>query len=286
MRCTVISIAITVLLGVTAVPAHAAGSGDGGLDNGPGGPHVSVGLEVVAPGGDGSQSYTPDDEHAPRPIRYEAVPAQSPPPGLDNLCNAASGAVAPGEIAWGWWYTIVAIDNATGAVLSRDVVCVPLPIAGANEPPPPPALPVPPTVGEIWRAVGLPAPTVGVSPAGEGVVGLPTWLWSGGPGTVQVAVGLDGYTVTGVATRTEYRFDAGDGTVTATPAPGSRTAPAVTHVYDVKGDHALRVGAVWEATVTMTGPGLPAPVPVAIGSAVVTATRDYGVVEVRSVLLP
>jgi hypothetical protein len=36
----------------------------------------------------------------------------------------------------------------------------------------------------------------------------------------------------------------------------------------------------------MVGPGLATPVPIAIGRAVLTTTRDYPVVEVRSVLLP
>jgi hypothetical protein len=274
----------TLVIACLVSPAHAGGRGDGGLDDRPG-PHLTVGLAVIAPGESG-KSYDPHDDDAPRPIRYEAVPAHSPPPGLDNLCNAAQGPVAPGTVAWGWWYTVTAIDNATGQVLSRETVCVPLPDPNTPGPPPPPPVPVPPTIGEIWDAAGIPAPAVGVSPGAVGVVGLDTWLWSGGPDVVQLAVTLGGWTVTGVAHRTELRFDTGDGDTTTAPAPGSRAAPALTHVYDVKGEYALQVASVWQATVTMTGPGLAAPIPIAIGSAVVTVTQDYPVVEVRSVLLP
>jgi hypothetical protein len=57
-------------------------------------------------------------------------------------------------------------------------------------------------------------------------------------------------------------------------------------VYDVKGSYSVRVASVWDADVTMTGPGITTPLPVAIGRAVLTSTRAYPVVEVRSVLVP
>jgi hypothetical protein len=266
-------------------PAGAAGIGDGGLGDG----ELRVGLEVYAPGSGGSDGGAPalPDGESPRPVRYEAVPARSSAPGLDGLCNAqAAEPLTPDTVVWGWWYTIVAIDNATGAVLSEETVCVPLPVNDPATPPAPPALPVPPTIAQIWRAAAIPAPPLGVSPAVEGVVGLDTWLWSGGATVVQIAVSLDGYTVSGTARLVEYRFDGGDGVSARAAAPGSRAAPAATHVYDVKGTYDLRVGSVWDADVTMTGPGIATPVPVAIGTAVVTTTRAYGVVEVRSTLVP
>jgi hypothetical protein len=243
---------------------------------------VSVELEVVAPGHadvpDGAP-YRPGDGGAPRPVRYEAVPAHTPGLGLENLCNTGTG--------FGWWYTVTAIDNVTGAVLSQTPVCVPFTDPAVPGIPPPPALPVPPTIADIWDAVGVPAPPIGISPANEGVVGLETWMWSGGDAAVDVAVTLDGYTVTGTARRTELSFDSGDGAPpTATTEPGSFSAPAASRVYDVKETYAVRVAARWQADVTMTGPGLPAPVPIAIGTAVITSTQDYPVVEVRSVLVP
>jgi hypothetical protein len=42
---------------------------------------------------------------------------------------------------------------------------------------------------------------------------------------------------------------------------------------------------VWRATVTMTGPGGIAAVPVELDTAVLTATVDYPVVEVRTRLV-
>jgi hypothetical protein len=270
-----------------AVPASAGGSGHGGVGDVPGGPHVRVGLEVFAPGqGATGPAYGPHDHTAPRPVRYEAIPSHSAPPGLDNLCNATQGPVSPDAVPWGWWYTVVAIDTATGQVISRETVCVPLTPADPNGPPPPPALPEPPTIAQIWDAVGIPAPGLGVNPDAEGVVGLDTWLWSGGATTVGIAVTLDGYTVTGVARRTGFRFDPGEREPLVTTAPGTPSHPAATHVYERKGEYTVAVGSVWDADVTMTGPGIPTPLPIAIGTAVVSATRDYTVVEVRSVLVP
>jgi hypothetical protein len=282
-------LAALALVAASAPPAVAGGNGHGSVGNEPGGPHVRVGLQVYAPGYGGTGSgpaYGPHDGSAPRPVRYEAIPSHSPPPGLDNLCNATQGPVTPDAVPWGWWFTVVAIDTATGRVISREAVCVPLTAADTNGPPAPPAIPTPPTIAEIWDAVGIPAPEIGVNPDAEGVVGLDTWLWSGGATTVAIAVNLGGYTVTGVARRTGLRFDSGDGAATTTVAAGTAARPATTHVYERKGAYTLAVSSVWEAAVTMTGPGIPTPLPIAIGTAVVSSTRDYPVVEVRSVLVP
>jgi hypothetical protein len=275
------AIAFSVAL-ITATAAAAfgdTGSGSGGLGGGSNDPSITVGLRVYAPGA-GTTSFAPHDAAAPRPVRYEAIPNHSPPPGLDNLCNAG----APPAIVWGWRYTVNTIDNATGQVLATEQVCVAFPTADRSAPPPPPPLPLPPTIGEIWDAIGIPAPGLGVDPAAEGVVGLETRLWSGGGTDVAVGVAINGFTVTGTAHLTEYRFDPGDGTITSDTTAGSHDAPAARHVYDRKARYTLGVASVWQATVTMTGPGFAAPVPIAIGSAVISATRVYRVVEVRSVL--
>jgi hypothetical protein len=99
-------------------------------------------------------------------------------------------------------------------------------------------------------------------------------------------VTLDGYRVAGVARLVGYRFSPGDGSMVTSTRPGSKANPAATHLYDVKGTYELQAASVWQADVTMTGPGLSTPVPVTIGTAVVSATRSYRVVEVRSTLLP
>jgi hypothetical protein len=59
----------------------------------------------------------------------------------------------------------------------------------------------------------------------------------------------------------------------------------VIHRFVRKGAHTLSVSTVWRATVTMTGPVGTVPVPVDLDTAVLTATVDYPVVEVRSRLV-
>jgi hypothetical protein len=270
---------LVVLAAALVVPAaaHASdGSGSGGVVGG----EIRVGLRVVVPGHDGSVSYEPGDHRAPSPVRVEATMRWSSPPGIPIPATCVAGG---GPALNGFVYDVTIYDTATGAVLSTQVVCVPVAVPGPGTGDS--ALPAPPTITEIWGAAGIPAPPIGVSPAQEGVVGLATWLWSGGPQQVPVAVTIRGWTVTGVATVGGYRFDPGDGTIVAGAIAGSLDAPAATHVYDVKATYALGVASVWDATVTMTGPGLTAPVPVAIGTAVVGATRNYRVVEVRSTLV-
>ena len=223
-----------------------------------------------------------------RPFVYEAVPNSAPGFSLENLCNAGDGPFDPnGPVPWGWRYTVYKRDRATGELVGEpQTICVPLTDPTSTTPPPPPALPQPPTIGEIWRAVDLPVPALATSPATQGVTGLETRVWAADPRTeVGVSVSLDGFSVTGTARLVGYEFDFGDGTPTETAAPGSAARPAARHVYETKGDYTLRVSALWHGEFVMTGPGIGAPLPVDLRTAQLTTTRDYPVVEIRSVLI-
>ncbi|MCZ7535652.1 MAG: hypothetical protein M5T61_06760 [Acidimicrobiia bacterium] len=139
---------------------------------------------------------------------------------------------------------------------------------------------------EIWESVGIAGPEVHVSPAGEGVTGLETWVWSGGATSAVVDATIGAWTVTGSASLVAWSVDPGDGTgAHATDHPGDAEDHALDHDYEIKGTYPLSVTAVWTADVTLSGPGLP-PVPVSIGTALLTSTRQYRVVEVVPVLLP
>lgn len=285
----VVRLVFVLVLTVTAVTgAYQQAYGGPGLtpaaiEPGDGGPQLTVGLIVIAPG-DGGHVYAGDDDGAPAPVRYEAVAGEPQPPGLDHLCLVSGSSFA--DAVFGWWYTIYAYDAVTGALLSAHPECVPFPDPDTGAPPPPPELPVPPSITEIWRSVPIPAPPVGTDPVGEGFVGLETRAWSGGPREVAVAVDLRGFTVTGVARLVEYRFDLGDGAVVAAAGPGDASHPAIRHTYRDKGARELRVGSVWRATLTLDGPGLDRPVDFDGGTAILTVLHPYPVVEVRSVLLP
>jgi hypothetical protein len=157
---------------------------------------------------------------------------------------------------------------------------------GNGVPPPPPALPQPPTIGEIWNAAAIPAPQVGINPTTQGVTGLETWMWAANAQTtVGVAVTLDGFTVTGTARLVGYEFDFGEGAPVTSTTGGTESEPAVRHTYETKGDYSIRVAALWRGEFVMAGPGITTPLPVDLRTAQLTSTRDYDVVEIRSVLV-
>ncbi|MGQ0823476.1 MAG: hypothetical protein ACT4OX_00355, partial [Actinomycetota bacterium] len=138
----------------------------------------------------------------------------------DHLC--ATGA---GEL--GWRYDVRVLERATAKQVRAYQVCVALPDpSDVSKPPAPPVLPEPPTYEEIWASARLPKPTLGVNPAGFGITGLETWLWSAAVEPVVIGVSLGGYTVTGTATPVAYRFDPGDGAATTAESPGSEADPA------------------------------------------------------------
>jgi hypothetical protein len=197
--------------------------------------------------------------------------------GQSPSCDAGGGAP-------GWLHALVVRDLA-GAIVSNEPRCVALdPDGGIGAPP---ALPPVPAVGEIWRAAlrRIEAPRVGVSPVPLGLTGLETWLWYDGPDELAVSASIGPWTVTGTARLSEVTFDTGDGQVVTTGTPGSATAPAASHVYETKGTYRIEITARWTAEFVLSGPGLPAR-PTPMGSAVLRASLDYGVQEIRALLVP
>jgi PKD domain len=271
----------------TASPAGAS-QGTGALFNGDHDATLTVGIANETD--PASPMFHPSHESSSlRPFVYEAVPNSSPGSGLEHLCNAAEAPFDPtgSNIPWGWRYTVYRRDRATGQLIGEpELICVPLADPTSPNPPPPPALPQPPTLGEIWNAAALPAPEIGISPTVHGVTGLETWMWAANPRTVvSVSVTLDGFTVTGTARLAGYRFDFGDGAPVETTTGGSEQQPPARHTYETKGTYTIRVSSVWRGEFVMTGPGITTPLPVDLRTVQLTNTRGYEVVEVRSVLV-
>ncbi len=249
------------------------GDGGGGIHHGPGGGTLTVGLTVSMDGSPGLPASSPG---LPSPYKVIATPSHDPTSPIAGLCNPGGG------INFGWIWEVRVIDTTTGALISDTPLCVAL---GPGTPPPGPG-PIeatPPTIGEIWKQVAIPQPPLELSPPDEGVTGLDTWMWSTSPATITIDAAINGWTVTGVATRTAFVFDAGegDGAALRTADGGSLAHPALSHVYETKGTYTVEVAAIWTATVTMTGPGIVAR-RTPIGTAWLTVSGDYPVVEVRS----
>ncbi len=273
-------LALTVVA-TTFAPAGATPDGSGQLH----GARLFVGIESTHDGHDGQVGEVGQVDSSspslPALVHYIASPlAPGRALGLDGpLCNAGT----PPAAVFGWLYDVIGYSN-DGRVVSDTHECVAFPDQnGRTGLPAAPALPVAPTVGDVWRAVTLPAPVIGVNPVSRGVTGLDSWLWSGGPQTAQIAVTLDGLRVVGVARLVEYRFFTDEGYIGASPTPGDAANPAAKHRFATKGAHLLGVSSVWRANVTVIGTD--GAEPVDIETAVLTATVDYPVTEVRARLV-
>ncbi len=271
-----VAVVVAVLLAASPVRAGATTEGSGELSGG----RLLVGVEASA--GGQVQQIDSRSSSLPALVHYRSTPLPPGRPGtLGNLCNAAT----PPDVVFGWLYEVVGYTT-DGRMVSDTRVCVRFPDqTNRSAPPPPLGLPLAPTVGDVWRAIALPAPVVGVNPVSRGVTGLESWLWSGGPQTAQVAVTLGGFRVAGVARVVEYRFFTDEGYLGASATPGDAANPAAKHRFAAKGAHLLGVSSVWRANVTLVGPGGAAAVPVDIDVAVLTATVAYPVTEVRSRLV-
>ena len=266
-----------MVLGLASQPSFAdSGSSGGGIDVGPGGGSLTVGLTVSF---NGAPGVAAGSSSAQRPYKILSFPLYDHSITAQGLCANPAGFQGLG---WNWDITV--ISNSTGLIVSHRIDCIALHDPDAPGPPPATAAPPqPPTIGEIWQTAGIPNPALGVSPADEGVTGLDTWVWTNGPDTIAINAAFNGWIVTGIATRTDYAFDGGDGQLRSSAIGGSLTQPAFTYVFETKGERTLRIASRWTATLTMSGPGLP-PTPTSIGTATLTTGASYPIVEIRSIL--
>jgi hypothetical protein len=243
-------------------------------------PHIEVYVEATSgeiplpAGGVGAATRLPS------PVFYEWMAASGGEGagGLQHLCRVEDG--SPVGVPNGWWFELVVTARSSGVVVSRESVCVPLPDPGDPSVPPAPPVPVPPTVGEVWAAARLPRPELGVSPPEWGVTGFETWVWWARPSEVAVAAELDGFRVEGTARLVGWWMQWGEGPPVWVTEPGTAALPAARHTYETKGVYDLELVAVWAGEVTMTGPGLAAPVVADIGYAFVRTAREYRLREV------
>ncbi len=152
--------------------------------------------------------------------------------------------------------------------------------------------PPPPTPEEAWSAAAVPEPAINISPSSLGATGIETWLWGASAAGVPVSVSVRGYTVSGVAAPTEWRWSMGATERTSNPppdlrasVPGSPDQPAARYTYETKGSYTITHHVVWSGTFTVSGWGL-AGVALDAGAIIVETSRPYPVAEIRSVRLP
>lgn len=278
---------------------------------------VGVGLPGGSGSGNGSSTYTPpaggggtaapvpvctgnstfdqpDPTNETGPERYVAI---SPDSGLGKILDAGAGgsvadnrgilAAKPAGAGPGTWYSkYCGVNGFAGYVWSP-----------AGTPPGPPPPPPPPSGAEVFDRIPIPTPAWGLSPRGDGLTGLATWLWdSNGDAPRSVAATIRGWTATGTASpsRWEWTMSAPGqpgpasrsnppATVTASQ-PGSEASPAATYRYETPGGYTLTLRVSWTGSYTYTRPGF-APVTAPLGTSTRTATRDYTVAAISPVLV-
>lgn len=115
--------------------------------------------------------------------------------------------------------------------------------------------------------LALPAVAVRLSPVGQQLVGLPTWLWIDAAGwrPVSRSASVPGATVTATATPVSVRWTTGDGTTVVCSGPGTPYSPTVApeaaspdcgHVYrSVSSEGGLAVSATVTWSVSWSGAG-------------------------------
>lgn len=142
--------------------------------------------------------------------------------------------------------------------------------------------PDPPTVDELWDATPIQAAEITVNPYGRGVTGVSSWFWADDPGTVSVAASaaVDDWAVDGGAEIGSWTWKVDGASYTATHA-GSFEEPAAEHLFEVKDTYEVTVSRDWAGEYTLTYEDITITVTDTMTD---TASTDYDVIEVRSVL--
>lgn len=191
------------------------------------------------------------------PAVYEAVagpvrvvPVDAPRPGR-------SGA----------WYVYKCMQDGVRDAVYRPPVWIP----DAPKRPGQAALPSPAQLARAaYNQLRLPSPDIEANPAGEQLVGLPTWLWMGRNewSPVSATASVPGVSVTAVARPTSVVWSLGDGTTVTCAGPGTsytasasptQTSPDCGHTYRTSSagrpDGAFAVSATVHWRVTWSGAG-------------------------------
>jgi hypothetical protein len=233
----------------------------------------------------------PDATNETGPVRYVAI---NPDTGLGKALDSGAGGTGgsvlntkPSPDARGTWYSKYCGTNGfAGYVWAAQ---------GTSPAPPPP--PPPPTGAEVFDRIPIPTPAWGLSPRGDGLTGLPTWLWdSNGDTPRSVVATIRGWTATATASpgRWEWTMSASGepgpasrsnppATVTASQ-PGSEASPAATYTYETPGGYTLTLRVSWSGSYTYTRPGFAATT-APLGTSTRNSTRAYTVAAISPVLV-
>jgi hypothetical protein len=193
-------------------------------------------------------------------------------PGDTAPCVPGTARLDPAGI--GFLYYMRTISLVDTSVLAEGFRCV-----GPGEDPVPPD---PPTREEVFDSAPIPDPAIHVSPVGDGLVGLDTWLWGAAHGTVAVSVSLRGWTVSGQVSPISWVFETSDGGHYSADNPGSEANPVGSHPFSRSGTYTISHTVEWGGSFSVSGYGLT----FAVGDlgGAFASTLDYDVIEVEAVI--
>lgn len=279
-------------LGVGVGTPGGSGSGGGGTGStgggGGGGGSVPV---CTAPGGSGPVGYTVVSADVAATLNVAGPRVDELMPGRGILVGKTQPAPTINnpnpEPERGTWYVKTCGGNQAGYVWAPE---------GTTPGPPPP--PPPPTAEEMFDLVPIPTPAWGVSPQGDGLTGLQTWLWdTNGAGSRTVTATIRGWTATATASPNRWQWTmyepgqpAPAGSRSNPPAavsatsPGSQAAPATEFRYETPGEYTLTLRVTWTGSYTYTRPGF-SPTTSPLGSSTREATRGYTVASISPVIV-
>lgn len=300
------SVFALAMLAAVAVSAQTSGAYLGGGE-------LGVGVAVPGSGSSGTSgdsTYTPPaGGTAPAPVSictgdttwgmesdpvYETGPLHyvAARPSMSEALDLASGAPTilvpkPAGAGPGTWY-----GKMCGANGLLGWVWAP---AGTSPAPPPP--PPPPSGAEVFDRIPVPTPAMSLSPRGDGLTGLPTWLWdTNGDLPRTVVASIRGWTATATASPSRWEWtmsapgEPGPASRANPPSPvsasrpGSEAFPAATYRYETPGGYTVTLRVSWTGSYTYTRPGF-APVTAPLGTSTRSASRPYTVVAISPVLV-
>ena len=208
-------------------------------------------------GGDGGPSPT-SPLYWRRTLGFDPVACQSTPDGAQ------------------WRYRLW--DSRLHDVVTRYVECA------DPQVPDPPLPPLPPSPYEVWGAAPVPVPEVRINPHGDGLVGLPVWLWYDQATTQSLTVAAPPFwSLTIDVGIVGYRWDLGNGDTATGTVPGSEAAPSAIYTYEHDCACAVTATAIWGGRYTVTGPDFE-PFTVELGTREFTGPpHDFPVHEVQAV---
>ena len=126
-----------------------------------------------------------------------------------------------------------------------------------------------------------------INPHGDGLVGLPTWLWYDQSTTQTLVVDAPPFwTLTIEVGIVGYRWDLGNGDSVTGTEPGTEEYPSAIYTYQYDCACQVVAYAQWGGTYTVTGPGFE-PFQIDIGTREFAGPpHDFPVHEVQAVGVP